>query len=143
MKVINNKFSYQSILLILSTIVLIFNMLGCAKKIPFQVSSQVPAARGNVSYSKDKNNNYEIKLQISYLAEPNRLQPARNSYVVWMESDQNSNPINLGQIVGTSKLKIKFETVSSSKPKRIFITAEDDPAIHYPGSYLVLETNNF
>jgi len=143
MKVIKNKFSYQSLVLILSTIVLILSVSGCAKKIPFQNSSQVPAARGNVIYSKDKNNNYDIKLQISYLAEPNRLQPAKNTYVVWMESDQNSNPINLGQIVGTSKLKIKFETVSSSKPKRIFITAEDDPTIHYPGSYLVLETNNF
>lgn len=143
MKVIKNKFSYQSLLLILGTIVLILNVVGCAQKIPFQTSSQVPAARGNVSYCKDKNNNYEIKLQISYLAEPNRLQPAKNAYVVWMESDQNPNPINLGQIVGTSKLKIKFEAVSSSKPKRIFITAEDDPTIHYPGSYLVLETNNF
>ena len=143
MKVNNRNFSFKSIALILSFMLLIFNLVGCAKKIPFQTSDQVPAARGNVTYSKDKNNNYEIKLQISYLAEPNRLQPPKITYVVWMDSDQNSNPINLGQIVGTSKLKINFETVSSSKPKRIFITAEDDPSIHYPGSYVVLETNNF
>jgi hypothetical protein len=143
MKVYKSNFSLKSIILILPWLLLVFTLMGCAKKIPFQTSAQVPAARGNVSYSKDKNNNYEIKLQISYLAEPNRLQPPKTAYVVWLESDQSSNPINLGQIVGTSKLKIKFETVSSSKPKRIFITAEDDPSIHYPGSYLVLETNNF
>ena len=143
MKAILNRISIKSIILITVSLFLIFNLIACAKKIPFQNSSQVPAARGNVTYSKDKNNNYQIQLHISYLAEPNRLQPPKTTYVVWMESDQSSNPINLGQIVGTSKLKIKFETVSSSKPKRIFITAEDDPAIRYPGSYLVLETNNF
>jgi hypothetical protein len=143
MTIYKNNFSLKSIFLILSSILLIFNLVGCAKKIPFQTSAQVPAARGNVTYSKDKNNNYVIKLEIAYLAEPNRLQPSKAAYVVWLESDQSSNPINLGQIVVSSKLKIKFETVSSSKPKRIFVTAEDDPAIHYPGSYLVLETNNF
>lgn len=143
MKAIKSKASIKKVTLIVTLLVLIFNLIACAKKIPFQNSSQVPAARGNVTYSKDKNNNYQIQLQISYLSEPNRLQPPKTSYVVWMESDQSTNPINLGQIVGTSKLKIKFETVSSSKPKRIFITAEDDPTIHYPGSYLVLETNNF
>lgn len=143
MTIYKNNFSLKSIFLILSSILLIFNLVGCAKKIPFQTSAQVPAARGNVTYSKDKNNNYVIKLEIAYLAEPNRLKPSKAAYVVWLESDQSSNPINLGQIVVSSKLKIKFETVSSSKPKRIFVTAEDDPAIHYPGSYLVLETNNF
>jgi hypothetical protein len=138
-----SNFNFKSIVLSISTLFLIFTLNGCAKKIPFQTSAQVPAARGTVTYSKDKNNNYVIKLEISYLAEPNRLQPPKATYVVWLESDQSSNPVNLGQIVGTSKLKIKFETVSSSKPKRIFITAEDDPSIHYPGSYLVLETNIF
>ena len=143
MKVTKSKYSYKSFLRITLLLVLIFNFIACAKKIPFQTSAQVPAARGNVTCGKDKNNNYEIKLQLSFLAEPDRLQPPKNAYVVWMDSEQNSNPINLGQIVGTSKLKIKFETVSSSKPKRIFITAENDPSVQYPGSYMVLETNNF
>jgi predicted small lipoprotein YifL len=138
-----SNFNFKSKVLSILIFFLIFTLAGCAKKIPFQTSAQVPAARGNITYSKDKNNNYNIKLEISYLAEPNRLQPAKAAYVVWLESDQSSNPINLGQIVGTSKLKIKFETVSSSKPKRIFVTAEDDPTIHYPGSYLVLETSYF
>ena len=143
MKTNINRISFKPIILVLTSLVLLLNMVSCAKKIPFQTSAQVPAARGNVTYCKDKNNNYEIKLQISYLAEPNRLQPPKTTYVVWMDSDQNSNPINLGQIIGTSKLKIKFETVSSSKPKRIFVTAEEDPSIHYPGGYLILETSDF
>mgnify|MGYP000058595115 CR=1 FL=1 len=60
MKVYKSNFSLKSIVLVLSSILLIFNLVGCAKKIPFQTSAQVPAARGNVTYSKDKNNNYEI-----------------------------------------------------------------------------------
>jgi len=108
----------------------------------FQKSSIVPAARGEVAVKSDKNNNYEIELQISYLAEPERLEPPKKVYVVWMMSDDNY-PINLGQIVETSKLKVKFETVSSSKPRKIFITAEDDASIQYPGNRMVLETNNF
>jgi len=143
MKTNINRISFKPIILVLTSLVLLIYIVSCAKKIPFQTSAQVPAARGNVTYCKDKNNNYEIKLQISYLAEPNRLQPPKTTYVVWMDSDQNSNPINLGQIIGTSKLKIKFETVSSSKPKRIFVTAEDDHSIHYPGGYLILETSDF
>jgi hypothetical protein len=143
MKTIINRIRIKSVVLVLTSLVLFLNLVSCAKKIPFQTSAQVPAARGNVTYSKDKNNNYEIKLLISYLAEPDRLQPPKKAYVVWLDSNQNSNPINLGQIIGTSKLKIKFETVSSSKPKRIFITAEEDSSVQYPGSYLVLETSDF
>jgi hypothetical protein len=109
----------------------------------FQESSVVPAARGEVAIKSDKNNNYNIELQLSYLAEPERLQPSKKTYVVWMISNESNIPINLGQVIGTSKLNVKFETVSSSKPKRIFITAEDDASIQYPGNMVVLETNNF
>ncbi|MCF8320223.1 MAG: hypothetical protein K9I35_03320 [Flavobacterium sp.] len=73
MKTIINRIRIRSVVLVLTLLVLIPNLVSCAKKIPFQTSAQVPAARGNVTYCKDKNSNYEIKLQISYLAEPNRL----------------------------------------------------------------------
>ncbi len=43
----------------------------------------------------------------------------------------------------SSKLKASFETVSSFKPTRVFITAEDDGNIQIPGMYVVLTTNNF
>lgn len=71
-----------------------------------------------------------------------RLNPPKLTYVVWMLSE-DSNPINLGQIVGTTKLHVKFETVSSSKPKVIFVTAEDDSSVLYPSNVRVLETNKF
>ena len=143
MRTLKFTLDLKFVLLILSFLFLLFAFSSCAKKITFLNSSTVPAARGEVAVKKDKNKNYDIVLQLSYLAEPDRLQPPKKTYVVWMVSEESDIPINLGQIIGSSKLNVKFETVSSSKPKRIFITAEDDASIQYPGNMVVLETNNF
>ncbi len=117
---------------------------ACAKKISFQSSSVVPAARGTVKITRDNNKNYVIKVQLLNLAESNRLQPPKSTYVVWMESDA-TNIKNIGQIKSdvnflAKKLKASFETVSAVKPTRIFITAEDDPSVQYPGSQIVIST---
>jgi len=133
------KLSYLLTFLFVSLV----TFTSCSKKIQFENSNIVPAARGDVTVKKDKNNNYNIKLEISYLAEPERLQPPKKYYVVWLSSNENQIPLNIGQIVGTSKLHVKFETVSSSKPKRIFVTAEDDETTQYPSRYIVLETDKF
>lgn len=118
-----------------------------ARKISFQTSTVVPAAEGTVKVKKDKNNNYRISVAISNLAEPTRLQPSKNTYVVWMDTDNNRIK-NIGQINSSTgflsqKLKASFETVSSFKPIKIFITAEDDAAIQYPGMQVVLSTDHF
>ena len=133
------KFSYLLTLLFVSLVAL----TSCSKKIQFEKSNIVPAARGDVTVKKDKNNNYNINLEIYYLAEPDRLQPPKKYYIVWLSSNDNQIPLNIGQIVGTSKLHVKFESVSSSKPKRIFVTAEDDETTQYPSRYIVLETDKF
>lgn len=116
--------------------------ISCSKKHEFNTSSIIPAARGEVAVKKDNNKNYRITIKLSYLAEPNRLNPAKTTYVVWQVSDENKT-INLGQIISTSKLHVTFETVSSSKTKVIFITAEDDGNTQYPGNMKVLETDRF
>jgi hypothetical protein len=120
---------------------------SCAKKISFAGSSVVPAARGFVKVKKDNNSNYNIKVELSNLAEVSRLQPPRQTYVVWMETDQQTTK-NIGQIQSSSsmlskKLKANLETVSSFKPVKIFITAEDDAAVQYPGTQMVLSTSSF
>ncbi len=143
MKTSNFSTGITQIMLISILSLFVFSVISCSKKITFQTSTVAPAARGEVKVNKDKNNNYHIELELSYLAEPERLSPAKSTYVVWLVSDESDVPSNLGQVVGTSKLKVKFETVSSSKPKRIFVTAEDDASIQYPGNTVVLETKNF
>jgi hypothetical protein len=50
---------------------------------------------------------------------------------------------NIGRVNSSNKLKVSFETVSSFKPIKIFITAEDDEDVQYPGQQVVLSTDKF
>ena len=43
---------------------------SCANKITFLDSSVVPAAQGSIKIKKDKNNNYNIQLNLTSLADP-------------------------------------------------------------------------
>jgi len=137
----------NTILLLIAAITIIFPMSACAQRVKFSKSITVPAAEGAVKVRKDKNNNYLIKVNIDNLAAPERLTPPRQAYVLWMVTEDNM-PKNIGKIkVATkflsSKLKASFETVSSIKPMRIFITAENDASVQYTDYEVILTTNNF
>lgn len=140
------KLSKKSTLVLLgSFLILVFS--SCARKVSFLNSSVQPAARGDVKVKKDNNNNYHIQVRLNNLAEVSRLEPSKKTYIVWMESEQEKTK-NIGQITSSSaflsnKLKASFETVSSVKPNKIFITAEDDATIQYPGMQVVLSTETF
>lgn len=126
---------------------MIFLFDSCTRKISFLTSSVVPAARGSVKVKKDNNNNYAIQIHLINLAEVQRIQPSRRTYVVWMETAAEATK-NIGQINSSTsllskKLKASFGTVSSIKPTRIFITAEDDAGIQYPGEQVILSTDKF
>jgi hypothetical protein len=117
---------------------------ACSKKIAFATSSVAPAARGYVKIKKDKNENYALDISISNLAEVERLQGNNKTYVVWMTSN-NETAKNIGQISSSTKrfskkLGASFHTVSTSKPTKVFITAEGDGTVLYPGSTIVLST---
>ncbi len=122
--------------------IVILSFASCTPKITFLTSSVVPAAEGVVTVKEDKNNNYVIKLEITNLAAIDRLEPPKNTYVVWMETDRREAK-NIGRIVTSNSLKVTFETVSSFRPTRIFITAEENENALYPGEMLVLTTNSF
>lgn len=121
---------------------MILSFTSCTPKITFLTSSVVPAAEGVVTVKDDNNNNYAIKLDITNLAAVDRLTPPKNTYVVWMETDRGAAR-NIGRIVVTNKMNVSFETVSSFRPTKIFITAEDNENAQYPGEMLVLTTNSF
>jgi hypothetical protein len=121
---------------------MIFSSVSCTKKILFLTSQVVPAAEGQVTVKNDKNNNYNIQMQITNLADISRLQPEKKSYIVWMETGDNFAK-NIGRITSSNKLKVSFETVSTMRPNKIFITAEEDETTQYPGSMVVLTTDRF
>jgi len=129
-------------------IILILLTFGsCARRENFQVSTITPAARGFVKIKKDKNNNYDIKIKVSDLAEVARLEPPATTYVIWLVASDSSVK-NIGQIKSSEgtfskNLKGYFETVSSVNPKKIFITAETDGTVQYPNVETILTTKSF
>ena len=135
--------------ILFGTLVLVTSVFfwSCARKAVFQVSPVVPAARGYTKVKRDHNKNYNIYVGLENLAEPNRLTPARQCYVVWIVSEDNSTK-NVGQVKTSTSLfshalKGSFETVSASKPVKVFITAEDDATVQFPSTMLVMTTSGF
>ena len=128
-------------------VLLSFFFNSCSKKVIFPTSSIAPAAVGSVKIKKDNNNNYAIQVKIENLPDARRLSPPKNYYVVWIETGNNAIK-NIGRIVPSkrflsSKMKASLNAVSPTKPKRVFITAENDEYIRYPGNMVVLDTGNF
>lgn len=108
-------------------------------------SSVVPAAEGKIKIKKDRNNNYVIDISVIRLADPERLQPPKKTYVVWIETNGYGTK-NIGRLVSSTgllsnTLKASLNTITSFKPRRIFITAEENGAIQYPAGQVVLTTN--
>lgn len=130
---------------IISTLIILgFLLVSCARKMNFAPSSVVPAATGHVKIKKDNNNNYIVTVNVLNLADPKNLDPSRKVYVVWLEDERNSTK-NIGQITTSSSmfskaLKGEIKATATSMPGRIYITAEDDGNIQYPGSQVVLTT---
>lgn len=137
----------KNILLGFLTIVIVVLFNSCATSVKFLNSSVVPAARGSVKIKNDRNKNYVIQISLTDLAESQRLQPSKLTYVVWMVTDRettkNVGKLNSSRGILSKQLKGSFKTVSSSKPIKIFITAEDDASIQYPGTQVVLSTDKF
>jgi len=146
MKPITQK-TIKSIFSFAITFFLVLSLASCSRKIAFQTSSVVPAAEGSVKVKKDNNNNYSIDLNVIRLADPKRLEPSKNTYVVWIETAENGSK-NIGSLNTSSSmfsktLKSSLKTVSPFKPESLFITAEDNADIQYPGTQVVLRTNRF
>jgi PBP1b-binding outer membrane lipoprotein LpoB len=125
-------------------LLLAFLLVSCSTKMNFAPSSVVPAATGHVKIKKDNNKNYIVTVSVLNLADPKNLNPSRKVYVVWLE-DENNSTKNIGQITSSSSmfskaLKGEVQATATSKPGRIFITAEDDGNVQSPGSQMVLTT---
>ncbi|MFO7670397.1 MAG: hypothetical protein R6W31_12115 [Bacteroidales bacterium] len=147
MKAIKLNGITKNILLGIVTTLMIFSFTSCATKAVFSTTPVAPAAEGQVKVKRDHNDNYDIKIKVTSLAEVERLQPPKQTYVVWMVTDQdmiqNVGQLNSSKGFLSKTLNASFETVSSSKPIEIFITAENDGSARYPSDQIVLQTNRF
>lgn len=137
-------FITRNIFLLFAAMVITLAFSSCAKKMSFQTSSVVPAAEGRIKIKKDNNHNYKIDLAVKRLANPSRLNPPKDFYVVWLTAEGRAAK-NIGQIKTSSSLlsntlKSSLQTVSSVQPTGFFITAEQDADIQYPAGDVVLKT---
>jgi hypothetical protein len=86
MNIIKSMILTSNAAMILSMAIM-FLFSSCVSKTPFLTSEVIPAARGYVEINKDDNQNYIIQVELEYLAEASRLNPPKQTYVIWMESD--------------------------------------------------------
>jgi opacity protein-like surface antigen len=137
----------QNTLLILAIAVAFASSVAfasCTQKMNFAKSNVVPAAEGYVKVKKDNNNNYDLTVTVENLAKPGDLTPARDVYVVWMQSERNELQ-KLGQIRVSSglfgnSLDGQLNTTTTEEPERVFITAERDANVRNPIGETILTT---
>lgn len=121
-------------------------LFSCSTKKAFDQSVVVPGANGQVKVKKDGNNNYGINVSVRDLIPPARLVPSKKTYVVWSEG--SAGVTSIGQLVSSRSFLKRGYTASLSgtttdRPKRVFITAEDDANATSPGTQVVLSTSKF
>lgn len=98
---------------------------SCATTAKFPVSTVAPAAEISAKKTLDKNKNYVVELVALNLTSPERLNPPKDHYNVWIITEQNEYK-NLGQIMNANAKRVNFKTLSPYNPKQIIVTAEDE-----------------
>lgn len=116
----------------LISIFIIFILLtSCAGYQEFPVSERVPSAEIEVVVNQDKYENNIIKIRTKYLVAPERLNPAKGYYVVWVNTQLNGI-FNVGRLNSQTSKKSSLHTLTPYHPVSIFITAEDEPLLTTP-----------
>lgn len=120
-------------------LVIAAGLSGCAKKIAVDISSTVPATQAEIKTGKDDNDNPIVELKVKHLAPPQNLQPARSTYVVWVET-VDGKTFNAGRLKLNDDLEGGIKVMTPYPRFRLVVSAEDDPLTARPGSQRVLET---
>lgn len=126
--------------------ILIIFVSSCATKVDFPVSKTVPEANVTAKVKKDGNDNYKIDLKAENLTSPERLDPSREMYVVWIETargTKNIGKLNISSGMFSSKRKGSLSTTTAFKPSRIIITAENTSTNNEPGTFIIVSSENF
>ena len=105
--------------------------VSCSKAVKFPVSNVAPAANITAEKTKDKNNNYQIKITAENLADANRLSPPKSTYVAWVVTENNGTQ-NIGQLEVKNAGKATLQALTPYDVKELFITAEDQAAVQFP-----------
>lgn len=111
------------------------------------VPSPPEEVKDGMQIKRNAEGNFIIQLVIVNLEPVKLMKPVKEGYVVWMVNPDNTIS-HIGTIEGantwnTKKDVTKFESVSTVKPNKVFITAETDLKTQKPGKQVVWSTGNF
>ena len=125
---------------------MVIALTSCGKKISFLPSTVIPTAKGYVKIKPDNNDNYAVNLQVKDIVKSKDLQPGKETYVVWVETQEN-RAHHLGKLESSKGIfsktrKAKLISVTAAKPVRVFVTAEDNSTPQFP-SEVILTTELF
>jgi hypothetical protein len=115
-------------------------LTGCRKGgTSLTASPEVPAARGEVRIGEDGNQNVRLDLRVEHLAEPSRLTPPRQAYVVWI-LPLGAPAVRQGQLVVNDDLEGRIEMTTPHRTFELLVTAEQSAAPDRPGDQVIFRT---
>jgi biopolymer transport protein ExbD len=115
-------------------------LTSCASITKFPVSNTLPAAEITAKTKQDKNKNYTIEVTAKHLASPDRLNPPKSNYNVWIVTEENGT-MNLGMLTNKNAKTAVLKTKTPFKVIEIFITAEDQGNNSSPNGIEISRTN--
>jgi hypothetical protein len=124
----------------LMVLLLLIWPFSSGKEYHMTASSLVPAASGTVKVQKDQNGNAKLDIKVSNLADPARLTPPEDKYVVWIRPN-DGEARKQGALSVDNDLNGELETVTTSKDCEVFITAEQSASVSVPTGPEVLHTH--
>jgi len=108
---------------------------------PMSTSPTNPAAQGQVKFKKATNDNTSIDLEVKHLADPQKLTPPAQNYVVWTRANKDAAPQNIGALSVDDDLTGTLKTVTPLHSFELFISAESSGQVQTPTGVPLLWTN--
>jgi predicted small lipoprotein YifL len=147
MKNVNSNFPLQRIFLPPFLLMALFMAASCSTKIYFPESPIVPGADPKAEVKKNKEGDYVVELDVNNLALPERLTPPKRNYVVWVNTE-GQGVRNVGELKNrrgmfSNSNRASFEGSIPLRPTQIFVTAENNTDLQFPGEHTVLKSDVF
>lgn len=119
---------------------LVLLLSSCTSTVKFPISSITPAAVISAKMKHDKNKNNLIEINATNLASPDRLNPPKDNYVVWVVTKENGTK-NVGLLTNKNAKKSSLNTTTPFEVEEIFITAEEKGNLSYPSGIEISRIN--
>ena len=128
-------------LLVMVSLLAIWPWSSSSNEYPMKASSNVPAAAGIVKVQRDKaNGNTKLDIRVWHLANPSRLTPPANAYIVWVRP-RDGAAMRTGAIRLDKDQKGEVKLVTVEKDFEVFITAEQSESADVPSDFQVLRAD--